>query len=152
KNGREHDVPFGRVALDILASLPRIGDFVLGATGARPASDYAQRKRRLDALLPADMPPWRLHDLMRTAASGMARLGINLPCIEKVLNHASGSFAGIVGVYQKHSFSDEKRAALEAWGRHVLALVQQPKQHRQPRRSNVVGAATVVAMPSRGRA
>ena len=34
--------------------------------------------------------------------SGMARLGINLPVIEKVLNHTSGSFAGIVGVYQKH--------------------------------------------------
>jgi integrase len=69
------------------------------------------------------MPPWRLHDLRRTAASGMARLGINLPVIEKVLNHSSGSFAGIVAVYQKHHFSDEKRAALEAWGRHVQGLI-----------------------------
>ena len=78
---------------------------------------YSKNKRRLDALLPSDMPAWRLHDLRRTAASGMARLGINLPVIEKVLNHASGSFAGIVGVYQRHSFADEKRAALESVGR-----------------------------------
>jgi len=75
-------------------------------------------------LLPADMPPWRLHDLRRTCASGLARLGINLPVIEKVLNHSSGSFAGIVGVYQKHSFADEKRQALEAWGSFVTALVE----------------------------
>ena len=52
----------------------------------------------------------------------MARLGINLPVIEKVLNHSSGSFAGIVGVYQKHSFADEKRRALDAWGNFVTEL------------------------------
>ena len=54
----------------------------------------------------------------------MARLGINLPVIEKVLNHASGSFAGVVGVYQRHSFADEKRAALEVWGNFVAALAE----------------------------
>ena len=79
-------------------------------------------KRCLDALLSPDMPPWRLHDLRRTTASGMARLGINLPIIEKVLNHASGSFAGIVGVYQKHEFSEEKRRALDAWGGFVCGV------------------------------
>ena len=69
------------------------------------------------------LPPWRLHDLRRTAASGMARLGVNLPVIERVLNHVSGSFGGIVGVYQRHEFQDEKRSALEAWGRFVTTLV-----------------------------
>ena len=53
----------------------------------------------------------------------MARLGIDLPVIEKVLNHSSGSFAGIVGVYQRHDFAAEKRAALETWGRHIEGLV-----------------------------
>jgi hypothetical protein len=46
-----------------------------------------------------------------------------LPVIEKLLNHVSGSFAGIVGVYQRHSFADEKRAAMQAWARHVEQLV-----------------------------
>jgi hypothetical protein len=57
------------------------------------------------------------------ARSGMARLGINLPVIEKVLNHSSGSFGGIVGVYQRHDFADEKRRALERWGAHVADLI-----------------------------
>jgi len=47
-----------------------------------------------------------------------------LPVIEKVLNHVSGSFAGIVGVYQHHTFADEKREALEVWGRYIQKLAR----------------------------
>jgi integrase len=67
--------------------------------------------------------PWVLHDLRRSAASGMARLGVDLPVIEKVLNHVSGSFGGIAGVYQRHSFAAEKRAALQAWANLVETIV-----------------------------
>jgi len=70
-----------------------------------------------------DTSSWVLHDIRRTVASGMARLGVNIAVVEKLLNHVSGSFAGIVGVYQRHSFSDEKRAAMTAWARHVAMLV-----------------------------
>src|SRR5262249_52759035 len=100
KNDKPHDVPLSAAAITVLKTVPRVTDspFVLTTNGAAPASGYSKNKRRLDAQLPADMPSWRLHDLRRTAASGMARLGINLPVIEKVLNHASGSFAGIVSV------------------------------------------------------
>ena len=62
---------------------------------------------------------WTFHDLRRTMASGMARLGIALPVIEKVLNHSSGTFRGIVGVYQRHSYAEEKRVALDRWAAHV---------------------------------
>ena len=118
-----HEIPLSEPAIAILTALPRIGNqFVLTSTGDAPSSGYSKGKRRLDALLPPDMPDWRLHDLRRTVASGLARLGINLPVIEKVLNHASGSFAGIVGVYQKHEFSEEKRRALDAWGAFVGGL------------------------------
>jgi integrase len=126
KNRQPHEVPLSKAALAVLERAPRITEspFVFTTNGgASPASGYSKNKRRLDALLPADMPPWRLHDLRRSCASGLARIGVNLPVIEKVLNHASGSFAGIVAVYQKHHFSDEKRAALEAWGQHIDALV-----------------------------
>jgi integrase len=125
KNGRTHDVPLSPQAVVIIESLPRIAgsDFVLTTTGKAPASDYSKKKRQLDALLPADMPAWRLHDIRRTVASGMARLGVNLPFIEKVLNHRSGSFGGIVGVYQRHDFAAEKRLALQAWGRHIEQIV-----------------------------
>jgi integrase len=126
KNNQPHEVPLSKAALAVLQKVSRITEspFVLTTNGgASPASGYSKNKRRLDALLPADVPPWRLHDLRRTCASGLARLGINLPVIEKVLNHASGSFAGIVGVYQRHSFADEKRAALETWSDFISDLV-----------------------------
>jgi integrase len=125
KTDQGHVVPLSAAAVAIIGSIPRIADspFVLTTNGTAPSSGYSKGKRKLDALRPPDMPPWRLHDLRRTVASGMARLGINLPVIEKVLNHASGSFAGIVSVYQRHSFADEKRAALEAWGQHVERLI-----------------------------
>jgi len=104
--------------------VPRLADspFVFTTNGAAPTGNFSKNKRKLDALLPADMPEWRLHDLRRTCASGLARLGINLPVIEKVLNHVSGSFAGIVGVYQHYTFAEEKRAALELWGQHIEGL------------------------------
>jgi integrase len=143
KNDQGHEVPLSAAAVAILKSLPRIADspFVFTTNGTAPSSGYSKGKRRLDELLPREMAPWRLHDLRRTVASGMARLGINLPVIEKVLNHGSGSFAGIVSVYQKHSFADEKRAALDAWGQHVERLVSgKPGKGRPPTLQSMTGS------------
>ena len=53
----------------------------------------------------------------------MARLGIKLEVIEKCLNHTSRSFVGIVGVYQLHSFEDEKREALDKWAEEVERII-----------------------------
>jgi integrase len=125
KNDQAHIVPLSETAVAILSSLTRItgkDGFVFTTNGATAVSGFSRAKRRLDALLPEGTPPWVIHDLRRTAASGMARLGINLPVIEKVLNHVSGSFGGIVGVYQRHGFEAEKRHALDSWARHVEAL------------------------------
>ncbi len=71
-------------------------------------------------------PPWTIHDLRRTAASGMVGLGVRIETVEKILNHTSGSFRGIVAVYQKYDFASEKRAALDPWGAHVAALPAPP--------------------------
>ena len=61
--------------------------------------------------------------MRRTAATGLQKLGVRLEVTEAVLNHIAGSRAGIVGVYQKHTWADEKRAALAAWGDRVEAIV-----------------------------
>jgi len=124
KNGREHQVPLSDHAVEILRSLPKIADseFVFTLYGKRSITAFALTKQRIGERMPDDVLPWTLHDVRRTVASGLARLGINLPVIEKLLNHVSGSFAGIVGVYQRHSFADEKRAAMQAWSRHVEAI------------------------------
>ena len=124
KNHRPHDVPLSRAAVALIQGLPHVGDeFVLTTTGRTPASGFGKNKDRLDALLPSDMPEWRLHDIRRSVATGLARLGTNLPVIEKILNHVGGSFAGVVGVYQRHDYADEKRATLDRWAAHVERLV-----------------------------
>jgi integrase len=125
KNGIEHEIPLSDMAVDILTTCPRVAesDYAFTVNGRNPMRAFYLTKRRIDALMPAETAPWVMHDIRRTAASGMAKLGVNLPVIEKLLNHVSGSFAGIVGVYQRHSFADEKRAAMQAWARHVEAIV-----------------------------
>ena len=65
------------------------------------------------------MPEWWVHDLRRTAATGMQRLGVQLEAVEAALGHVAGSRAGIVGIYQRHRFDDEARAAVLRWGEHV---------------------------------
>lgn len=67
--------------------------------------------------------PWRIHDLRRTCATGMAGLSIQPHIVEAVLNHVSGPKAGVAGIYNKYQYLPEKKAALERWATHVEALV-----------------------------
>jgi len=142
KNGRPHSVPVAPLALEVLKATPRLPstDFVFTTTGRAAVSGWSRFKDRLDRLVgdvQADqarergedtddlraLEAWTLHDLRRTAATGMARLGVDLPVVERILNHVSGSFGGVVGVYQRHDFEDEKRAALNLWAEHVARIV-----------------------------
>jgi integrase len=124
KNNKAHVVPLSNAVMELIAIVPRIaGDFVLTLTGERAFPDFSKGKKLIDAAMPL-IPHWTFHDLRRTTASGMARLGIALPVIEKVLNHTSGSFAGIVGVYQRHSFTEEKRQALDLWAEFVARIAK----------------------------
>jgi integrase len=111
-------------AKSLLESVPRLTsrDLVFTTNGITPISGWSRAKSELDEL--ASILPWRIHDLRRTVATGLQRLGTSLQVIEAVLGHVSGSRAGVVGIYQRHSFADEKRAALEAWGAHVMALIK----------------------------
>jgi integrase len=104
-------------------------DFVFpGRDG--PFNGFGKAKAALDST--CGVRDWRLHDLRRTLATGLQRLGARLEVTEAVLNHVSGSRGGIVGVYQRHDYVDEKRAALEAWGAYVEALISE-----RPRASNI---------------
>jgi integrase len=126
KNNRAHQIPLCEPMLDCLRGLcPAIESGLSKNPVFQPVS-FSRMKGELDALLPAGMPAWVLHDLRRSAASGMASLGVQLPVIEKVLNHQSGSFRGVCGIYQRHSYATEKRAALDLWGAHVAALPVNP--------------------------
>jgi integrase len=123
KNGRKHEVPLSNQALEIIKKAPRTSDkYVFSLNGRAPFSGFSDRKAQLDRSV--NIASWIIHDLRRSVASGLAKLGTDLAVIEKVLNHTSGSFAGIVGVYQRHEFADEKRQALQQWADHVERLVQ----------------------------
>ena len=93
-------------------------------TGTAPAKG----KIKLDKMLSEDggdhVPPWRLHDLRRTVATGLQRLGVRFEVTEAVLNHVSGSRTGVAAVYQRHDWKPEKRRALNDWNDHVLEAIR----------------------------
>lgn len=142
KNGDEHVVPLSPDVVAILQSLPKIGRFVFSTTGKSPISGFTRAKGRLDRLmneaanrdLPAGSDPvmiqgFTIHDLRRTAATGMAGLRFPPHVVEAVLNHRSGTRRGVAGVYNRFDYADEKRSALESWARLVLQLVEGREAH-----------------------
>jgi integrase len=130
KNHKPLSLPLPPLPQQIISRVPVIqskAGFVFTTTGDTPVSGFSRAKKTLDAAMTkiagGAVPEFRLHDLRRTAATNMAALGVALPMIEKVLNHVSGSFGGIVGVYQRHEYSAEKAEALARWAAHVQGLV-----------------------------
>jgi integrase len=134
KNGLPHEVPLSSEAERILATIARREERQL-VFGSRegPFSGWSKAKAALDGRMlkalrkkqgeNAKLVPWRLHDIRRTAATGMAELGIAPHVIEAVLNHISGHKAGVAGIYNRASYAAEKRAALSLWAEHVKAVV-----------------------------
>jgi integrase len=151
KNGKEHIVPLSPAMQALLAGVPSFGDSedlerpVFTTTGKTSVSGFSRAKARLDGFILAarrheaaqngrdpakvkQMPSWTIHDLRRSCATGMARIGTAPHIIETVLNHSSGFRAGIAGVYQRHPYLEERRHALNAWAAHItgLAAPQEP--------------------------
>lgn len=129
KNKLPHLIPLSDPALAIIQSVPRVkgSDFLFGLGGRTGFTGYSKAKRRLDEaiieLAGDDLPEWNLHDLRRTCATSLAKLGVQPVVIEATLNHVSGVRSSIASVYNLHSYEAEKRAALALWGEHVLGIV-----------------------------
>jgi integrase len=153
KNGVPHVVPLSGPARHLLQGLlpedtaeakraaagrQASGALVLPGLVGTPFAGWSKAKAALDKVVvdarakaaaatgttPTPIVPWSIHDLRRTVATGLQRLGIRLEVTEAVLNHISGSRAGIAGVYQRHDWAVEKRAALDAWAAHVMAAIE----------------------------
>lgn len=130
KNHRSLSLPLPPLALQIIAKVPAIAGaagFVFTTDGKRPVTNFSEMKDALDTAMAKiaghAVLEFRLHDLRRTFVTGLAALGVQLPVIERCVNHISGSFGGVAGVYQRHEFTDEKRDALARWAQHVAGLV-----------------------------
>ena len=103
--------------------------FVFSTNGRTPVSGFSKLKKKIDALIKErnegePLPPWRLHDLRRTASTRMNDLGVLPHHVEAILNHISGTRGGVAGTYNKARYNPEKRAGLELWADHVRGIVQ----------------------------
>ncbi|WP_242223612.1 tyrosine-type recombinase/integrase [Shinella zoogloeoides] len=138
KNGKVHDVHLSKCAVALIRSLPRFvltgkskSDLVFTTTGETPFSGFSKAKNALDAKMLQAMrkqasendrdpdqisiPPWRLHDIRRTVATELSKLGIAIHVAEAILNHKSGTISGVTAVYQRNQFTAERRDALDKW-------------------------------------
>lgn len=141
KNGELSHVPLASLAVAEFAALakrkskadswPKRGH-VFTTTGETSVSGFSKAKKRVDREAgklaakidePVEIAPWRFHDLRRTVATGLQRLGVRFEVTEAILNHVGGSRSGIAGIYQRHDWADEKRAALNAWSDHVQRVL-----------------------------
>ncbi len=115
KNKRSHRIPFGGRVEELLKRGSGKGLLfpARGTEGKRPFFGWSKCKPKFDTRCP--LPHWTLHDLRRTFATNLAALGTPIHVTEKLLNHVSGSMAGIVSVYQRHDYAAEMHAAVTAW-------------------------------------
>jgi integrase len=136
KNHRAHVVPLPAQAWEIIDARPRIAgcDFVFTTSGQRPINGWYKVKRRLSAKAGLVEKSWRIHDLRRTTASGLQRkqFKTRTEAIERVLNHRSGTFKGVIGIYQTDPLEPEVRTALQKWADFIEELVS-GKPARRPK-------------------
>lgn len=119
KNEQELLLPLPPVVTNLLAGLPMQG-LLLTTTGETPISGFSKLKRRLDTAIgyaTQDEPlePWTLHDLRRSASTGMASIGIEPHIVEAILNHRSGEIEGVARTYNRYTYFKEKKRALKRW-------------------------------------
>lgn len=122
KNKREHFVPIGSMAMEVIDALPEGTDLLFPSrlSEEAPFNGWSKAKRAFDRTI--DVPEYTLHDLRRTYSSNMARLGVPIHVTEKLLNHVSGTISGVAAVYNRHSYRDEMRDAVSAYEAHLAKL------------------------------
>jgi integrase len=139
KNKLAHEVPLARPFADLLASIPRSGDYVFktGRTGDKPLNSFTLAKQRLDVAISnlaqeatksrrnvSDEVPglahWTLHDLRRTVRTRLSKLGVQPEIAERVIGHVP---TGIRAVYDLHQFREEKRQALAQWVNELASIL-----------------------------
>ena len=122
KSRRAHAVPLCPLAKATIAALPKLHPtLVFPARGKETAiSGFSKWKRAIDEC--AGVTGWRLHDIRRTVATGLAGLGTPPHVIERLLNHSTGTFGGVTGIYIRFDYLPEIRKGLLAWEEHLAAL------------------------------
>ena len=122
KNNNELRLELPPIARDIIRAVPeRVGrDALFGNRGAGFGA-WDRAKKRLDARV--KLASWRIHDLRRSTATGMADIGVAPHIIETILNHISGHKAGMAGLYNRSQYERETGLALVRWADHIADVV-----------------------------
>jgi integrase len=130
KNERPHEVPLSDAAIAVIKTVNRVksrDDFVFTTTGVSAVSGFGRAKRRLDdkikELKGKPLEHWTFHDLRAHSGNWIGETTLSIAVTEAVLNHISGSKGGIVGIYQRHEHTGEKREARDKWAGHVEKLI-----------------------------
>jgi integrase len=128
KNHHALNLTLPAPAVSILRAAPRREgrDYIFGERGgAFCAWSYATLT--LNARIAEQRGPiaaWRIHDIRRTVATGMAELGIPPHIIEAILNHRGGHKAGVAGIYNRATYDAEVKRALAVWADHLSGIVE----------------------------
>jgi integrase len=135
KNGKEHVVHLSDMALRILGKPG--GGFVFSRDGQAPATYLFRAQKKLEDAMAARLGKrghqgWTPHDLRRTAASGMAGLGVAPHVVDKILNHVSGTIRGVALIYNRHEYLEQRKDALEQWGAQLETMVGGKAKIRRP--------------------
>ena len=132
KNDDRHTIPMSDTVHDLLKGVERKDGrpFVFGYRD-NPFSGFSKSKIELDKTT-GKMERWTLHDLRRTAVTGMAELGIEPHYIEAIVNHKTGHKSGVAGIYNRAQYAPHKAAALTRWADHVAAIVASKKSNVTP--------------------
>jgi integrase len=117
KSRLAHVVPLSTKALEIIAALPRIGDYVFGVS---PVNHFDRIKRQLDAYMKLSAP-WKIHDIRRSVETGLQRIGVLPHIIDKLTAHSSGT--AVRRIYQRYDYLPEVGAAVERWSSHIQRVV-----------------------------
>jgi integrase len=124
KNARSLKLSLPPAAHTIIASVERTERDHLFGDRADGFTSWEHGKRALDQRLAGSVRPWRLHDLRRSVATGMADIGVLPHVIEACLNHYGGHRKGPAGVYNRSQYESAMESALLRWSQHVSALVE----------------------------
>lgn len=132
KNHIEHTFPYGTLVRKVLKGIPRTGSPYVFPAGrehvrGKPTTvfnGWGKAKAGFDATL-ENVGPYKLHDLRRTYVTMLQGLKIPLEVREKLLNHVSGTQAGVAGVYNVYAYEAEMREAVETYQAFVLSLIRQ---------------------------
>lgn len=120
KSSRAQLVPLAPQVLNLLRALPQLSEYAFTINGETPVNGFGKAKEKLDKFLASRdeaIADWRFHDIRRSVATHMVRLGVAQPVVKRVLNHAA---QGVTDRhYALHDYAPEKRHALDLWAAEI---------------------------------